>query len=177
MSKACGCGCGNRIPEFDSRGRQRVYVRGHGTKRSLPELKYRKIYRSWSGMKTRCLNPNNFKYKDYGGRGITICPRWFKFDNFYKDMQGSWEEGLSIDRVDNSRGYYKENCQWSNDFQQANNKRNSRVLTYNGVSKTLSEWARDLGLNQSTLSMRYHTYRWSVEECLTQRRRNGHITR
>lgn len=161
IMKRCKCGCRAEIPKFDKRGRERVYLLGHGAKRNLPELKYRKIYRSWSGMKTRCLNPNNVKYPDYGGRGITICDEWLEFDNFYADMEDTWTVGLSIDRIDNSKGYNRENCRWSNGFQQANNKRNNFIITCGSKSLTISQWGKYLGIPRSMISQRIHAYGWS----------------
>jgi hypothetical protein len=70
-----------------------------------------KTYITWIGLLGRCENKNNAKYKNYGGRGITVCERWHKFENFYKDM-GEKPEGLQIDRIDVNKGYYKDNCRW-----------------------------------------------------------------
>lgn len=82
-----------------------------------------KEYQAWADMKARCSNPNNKRYKDYGGRGITVCERWVRsFSDFYGDM-GECKVGLSLDRVDNDKGYRKSNCRWATAKQQANNKR------------------------------------------------------
>lgn len=80
-------------------------------------------YKTWNGMKDRCTNPNNPRYKDYGGRGITYDPRWAVFDNFLKDM-GERPEGTTLDRINNNGGYYKANCQWlPKELQQRNTRR------------------------------------------------------
>lgn len=80
-------------------------------------------YSSWCAMKGRCLNPNNHKYKDYGGRGITVCNEWVNsFESFLADM-GEKPFGLSIDRLDVNGPYCKSNCKWSTPKEQANNKR------------------------------------------------------
>lgn len=79
-------------------------------------------YRSWEGMKNRCLNPNYSRYSDYGGRGITVCERWMVFANFLEDM-GERPPGKSLDRVDNLVGYTPENCKWSTAKEQAANRR------------------------------------------------------
>jgi hypothetical protein len=79
-------------------------------------------YRSWAGMLQRCKNSNNPRYKDWGGRGITICERWLKFENFYKDM-GDRPVGKTLDRRNNSLGYFKRNCMWSTPKEQAQRRR------------------------------------------------------
>ena len=80
-----------------------------------------RTYKSWAMMKCRCLNKNYTQYKDYGGRGITICKEWLIFENFYRDM-GKRPEGMSIDRIDNNGNYCKSNCKWSTPKEQNNNR-------------------------------------------------------
>lgn len=80
-------------------------------------------YRTWHSMKQRCLNPNNKRYEDYGGRGITIAPEWIDFNGFVEDMGVRPSVDHSLDRIDNNKGYCKENCKWSDRYQQQANQR------------------------------------------------------
>lgn len=85
-------------------------------------MSYSSTYRTWKDMIQRCFNKNCICYKNYGGRGIKISDRWLKFKAFYKDM-GTKPKGLTIERIDNDKGYYKENCAWETYITQARNKR------------------------------------------------------
>ena len=85
-------------------------------------------YETWKHISTRCNNQNSKDYKDYGGRGINVCKRWLKFENFLEDM-GLKPEGLSIDRIDNNLGYFKENCRWASSLTQRRNQRLRKTNT------------------------------------------------
>jgi hypothetical protein len=110
-----------------------------------------RIYCLWSDMHTRCYNPKFKQFQDYGGRGITMCDRWLKFENFYEDMGEPPSPKHSIDRIDNSKGYSPENCRWATQLEQANNKRNNCHVTYNGKTHTLAEWSRITGIHQGII--------------------------
>lgn len=110
------------------------------------------IYKLWAGMIQRCYNPNTNRFKNYGGRGIEVCERWRDFRNFYNDM-GLKPKGMSLDRIDNNKGYSPENCRWSSHTIQARNKglscrnktgikgvsltKNGMFYAYIGVNKKL----------------------------------------
>lgn len=114
---------------------------------------YTKTYKSWYTMRQRCLNVRNKRYYCYGGRGIAVCDEWHKFENFYKDM-GERPEGKSLDRIDNNKGYFKENCRWATREEQANNKSNNVRICYNGKSKTIAQWSAETGIGSTTISER-----------------------
>lgn len=115
-------------------------------------------------MLQRCNNPNQKHYKNYGGRGITVCERWLKFKLFMEDM-GVRPDGMSIDRIDNEKGYYKDNCRWTTRKTQQRNTRSNRLISFNGEIKTLAEWAEIKKLGYSTLQTRIWRG-WSVERAL-----------
>lgn len=145
------------------------------TKRKRPDLSKRntkhglcfdengkktRLYNIWIRMKQRCFNKNSSDYDRYGGRGIAVCEEW---KNCYKEFHdwaiaNGYNDELSIDRIDNDGDYEPDNCQWITMAQQARNKRNSHMITHNGETKTLAEWAEDMDIESSLL--RYRLKHW-----------------
>ncbi len=123
-------------------------------------------YKSWHMMKQRCTNPTNKQYKDYGGRGIKVCKKWFSFTGFLADM-GVRPEGTSLERLDNNKGYNAKNCVWATKKAQQRNRRTNRWLTLGSETKLLSEWAEQLGVPPHTISSRIDVYGWPIEIALT----------
>lgn len=111
-------------------------------------------YRCWSNMKDRCINPNHEHYKSYGGRGLTYDPSWETFENFYADM-GAKPKRYSLERVDNNKGYSKDNCIWANSYTQANNRRTCIRISYNGVEYTCKDLAIVLSITADSLRSRW----------------------
>lgn len=117
-------------------------------------------------MKGRCLNPSYGNYANYGGRGIKVCDRWLEsFENFLADM-GEAPRGTSIDRIDNDGHYTPENCRWATDSEQQNNKRDTVLLTANGKTQTINEWAKETGLDVALIRNRIKRHGWSVEKAI-----------
>ena len=110
-----------------------------------------RTYRAWSNMIQRCTNPKNGSYPDYGGRGITVCERWMVFENFLADM-GPCDDNLTIERLDNSKGYEPGNCTWIPKAQQSANRRN--IVRVCGL--TTPELSALLGLKPDAIYMRIH---------------------
>lgn len=137
-------------------------VHGNFTHRKSKTL----IYQRWAAMKQRCQNPNNSRFKDYGGRGIQVSRRWEIFENFLEDMGEPPSTDHSLDRKNNNKNYSKTNCRWALRSQQMANTRRNHFLEFKGKRFHISEWARRLGIGRRTLLNRIEKG-WSVEKCLT----------
>jgi len=124
-----------------------------------------KVYQVWSGIIQRCNNPNNKRYKDYGGRGIRVCEAWLKFENFIKDM-GEKPEGLTLDRIDNNDDYCPENCRWATRKEQQRNTRINRLITINGITKCIAEWCEIRKLPYARVWQRIYNLYWTPKEAL-----------
>lgn len=132
---------------------------------------YTREYRRWAKMKARCLNKGHVGYKDYGGRGINVCDRWLKFENFLADMGPLPSLNHSIDRIDVDGNYEPSNCRWATKSQQRNNTRQTLWFEYQGRKHSLKEWFREF--KSKGLEVTYTTIRerlkagWSFEETFT----------
>lgn len=171
----CRCDCGRAViaygqdlarEKFKSCGclnAERITKHGMAT---LP------VYRVWIQMRSRCRNPNDDSFHNYGGRGIMVCPEWENFGTFHKDM-GPRPKGCTLDRIDNNGPYSKENCRWATYKEQLNNRRNNRMLTVFGRTQTFSQWADECGIPWTTLRSRIERYGWPLEQAVTLARRPG----
>jgi len=126
-------------------------------------------YKAWTKMKERCLNPSCKEYPNYGGRGIAICDDWINNPHkFIKDMGEKPEpkRNYSLERIDNEKGYCKDNCKWADKKEQARNRRSNVWIEYKGTKMLISDWADALGIKRLTLSARLKKG-WSVEKAFT----------
>lgn len=130
--------------------------------------KNNKLYQKWANMKQRCNNPNYIEFRHYGGRGITYDQNWETFDGFMKGIGSSYTEGMTLDRKDNDKGYFIDNCQWIPKSEQPKNRRCIRWITFDGVKKSMADWARHIGVKRTTLIMRIDYYKWSPKRALTE---------
>jgi hypothetical protein len=110
----------------------------------------------WRVMLSRCTNPNDNAYARYGERGISVCQRWKKYENFLKDMGRRPSSQHSIDRINNNGNYEPGNCRWATKKEQARNRRVTFWLTINGETRSLAEWVERAGLNYNTVYSRLH---------------------
>lgn len=145
-SKSCGCLFKERITK-------------HG-------LCGKRIHIIWKYMMSRCYDPAALGYENYGGRGIKVCERWHKVENFHADM-GDPPEGLTLDRIKNDKGYEKSNCKWSNWSEQHRNRRNNNLVTAFGKTQTMIEWAEEYKINGRTLHNRIMRSKMHPEIALT----------
>lgn len=111
------------------------------------------LYSTWNNMFHRCYNPKCKAYKNYGARGIEVCDKWLNFEEFVKDM-GNKFLGGSLDRIDNNGPYSPGNCKWATRKEQNFNKRTNHYLSYNDETKTITQWAKHLGINLASFQKR-----------------------
>lgn len=152
-TRSCGCW---------KRDALTVRATTHGRNRT-PE------HRAWKGLIQRCTNPNVVGYQYYGGRGIAVCDRWrHDFSAFFVDMGEKPTPKHTIERKDNNGPYSPDNCIWATRSQQANNKRRTTYITWDGRSQSMGQWAHELGLHHETL--RYRLRHWPIDRAMSQRR-------
>ena len=147
----CKCKCGNNSYVRSSnliRGQIKQCTSCATKKHGLSDSK---IYKVWQGMKSRCSNPKTINYHNYGGRGISYPEKWEVFTNFYDDMFDGYQEGLTLERKDNSLGYSKENCEWVTPGKQNLNMRTNVLLSYKDKIQTINEWGKELNIDRHIL--------------------------
>ena len=151
----CECGTEKRIrvyPLLNKTTRSCGCLRRNGVaaKNRTHGLAGTPAHRSWKAMLTRCTNSKNHKFPSYGGRGIKICDRWMKFENFYADM-GDRPQGTTLDRIDVDGDYTPDNCQWATADQQRFNKRGSSYVEAFGCRMNVGRWAKMTGIHPGTI--------------------------
>lgn len=143
MYKSCGCYKAKKINKFN---------RSHGGSKNP-------LYQEYLSMVQRCYRKEHKAYASYGGRGITVCQEWLDAPQAFYDWVesvGGRPKGYTLDRVDNSKGYSPDNCKFVSIHDQSRNKRSNIKLTHNGVTKCLTDWALEYGVNNETARQRYH---------------------
>ena len=168
----CKCECGNVTDVTTSN-----LSTGHTTscgctaiqkakERRIYPKEYTKEYQTWRSMKQRALNPKGKNQQWYSD--IPICQEWVdSFDAFLNDMGTKPTPQHTIERVDNSKGYEPSNCIWALPKVQANNRKTNRIITFDGVTQTLQQWADQTGIAYTTIAARIDKYNWSIEDALT----------
>lgn len=182
----CRCECGNTLSVFTANLKSGITQSCGCLQRELLGNRMRthgmtnsSLYVVWCDMKDRCYNTNNKEYKNYGGRGITICNEWKEnFESFYEwSMKNGYKEEksksgrniLTIDRINNDGNYCPENCRWIKQKEQMKNTSKNNYIEYNGERKTLTDWAREYGIHRRTLSSRITTLGYTFEEAINKK--------
>ncbi|MBW2003019.1 MAG: hypothetical protein JRI72_00180 [Deltaproteobacteria bacterium] len=171
----CKCDCGKLVEviTYDlTRGHtkscgclNKEKIRKVGKSNTTHNMKKTRQYNTWSHMKSRCTNLKNKNYSKYGGRGITISKKWLTFEGFWDDMKKGYNDNLTLERIDNNKGYCKENCKWATMKIQQNNKRNNRKITYKGQTRGVYEWAEIINISPQLLHWRLKN-KWPLEKAL-----------
>lgn len=171
-NKVVSCGC------YQKEVAKRVNKTHGGCCSGQSKRGYDKLYHTWQAMKDRCFNPNSAEYENYGGRGITVCDEWKDSYEVFRDFMLSIGfnpkkpiKEQTIDRIDVNGNYCPENCRLLPMKEQQYNKTNNRLITYNGETKTATEWAKDLGVRIEVITNRLDRGGWSIEEALTKPKR------
>ena len=158
----CECDCGNTKTTYSHRLTGGSVQSCDCFQRDYNALRFYKhgmtntrLFNIWSSMRERCTNSNAINYKNYGGRGITICGEWHEFQNFMDwAMSNGYDKNLSIDRIDNNGNYEPSNCRWVTPKVNSNNRRNSVFATYRGETKSISDWEEQFGTYMGALRYR-----------------------
>lgn len=169
----CQCDCGN-IAYVSSNKLKRANTKScgclkHAGNNTIHGKTKTRLYSIWSSMKQRCYNKTCKDYKYYGERGIKVCQEWLNdFQMFYNwATENNYRDDLTIDRVDNNKGYSPDNCHWADMQTQNSNQHKNIFLTYNGKCNTISWWSKLLDIPRSTISWR-KSHGYSDAECLSQ---------
>ena len=133
-------------------------------------MKRARLYDIWNLMKQRCTNPNRPDFARYGGKGIKVCDEWLSYDGFKAwALANGYADDLTIERNDSTGNYEPSNCRWATTKEQAVNKKSNVMVTFNGKTQTISQWAEELGINYFTLQSRITKRHWSIERALTKK--------
>ena len=148
--RSCGC------MYFES-NKERNKIHGDTNKR---------LYRIWQCMKRRCEYSKGSTFSNYGGRGIKVCDEWKDYQTFKEwALNNGYAENLTIDRIDNNKGYEPNNCRWATYKEQERNRRNNIYVTIDGNTRSLAEWAEITGIGRETLAWRLK-HGWKPMELL-----------
>lgn len=170
----CQCDCGNTClvsqPNL-GRGTYSCGCLNHESRVAVNTkhgMRYSRIYYIWTSMIQRCYNPKAGSYRLYGAKGVTVCDEWRRdaASFFAWAADNGYSDDLSIDRLDNSKGYSPDNCRWVTMKTQQNNRSTNKLLTHDGKTLTLSQWAETIGLNPRSLESRL-VRGWPTEKALS----------
>ncbi len=167
------CNCGEKVI-VGGKSIRRGKIKSCGCLRQENRIKHngshRPEYYIWSSMKYRCQNPKDKRFLSYGGRGIQVCTKWKQsFQTFFEDMGPRPSKDYSINRIDNDGDYTPSNCEWATSREQSRNTIKTRIISYQGKTQCLKDWAKELSLNYDTTISRLNVG-YSVKEAFTKQR-------
>lgn len=183
---SCRCSCGNEVVVYESKlrygsTRSCGCLQVESSLKNLPDTsthgrtrgkRRTRAYACWMSMRQRCTNPNTHGFQWYGGRGIKVCERWLKFENFLEDM-GEPPLGLSLDRINSDGDYEPANCRWADWPTQESNRRDNRRVVIKGVNFTIAQVSRHLGIDGTTIGNRAKRLGISYQEAANHYAENG----
>lgn len=171
----CRCDCGNKrvvygysLKSGNTRSCGCLRAETSKDKATTHGMSKTSLFHVWWAMMERCTNKNSNSYKNYGGRGISVCDEWLDSATFFDwALSNGYEEGLTIERIDVNDGYKPSNCKWITKAEQARNKTNSFIVEIDGESKCLAEWCERYEINYSTVHQRIAKLGWPPIKALT----------
>lgn len=157
---SCGCYHSDCAKQVIKKAIESNKTHGESTQR---------LYKIWAGIKVRCYLETDQHYAIYGARGIKVCDEWYNSYEMFRDwaLQNGYDEKLTIDRINVSGNYEPSNCRWATTKEQANNRRGNVLITYDGKTQTLQQWAEEIGINPTTLRDRLYKFNYTVEDAFT----------
>lgn len=174
---SCECQCGNKVAV-------RTYTLGENTRscgclhidtvtKTGLSKRDKKLYYAWRNLIGRCTSPNNRAYKNYGAKGVTVCPEWLNSADAFESWAkaNGYAEGMSIDRIDPAGNYEPSNCRWASMTEQRGNKRNRQMYLAWGELKSVSDWLKDARCtfkNRRIIRQRVYVLKWPVERAMTE---------
>lgn len=176
MRWLCICDCGseyestsNRLTSGQTTCCRDCMIKKIGDSNRKHGATPKKLFYAYTNMKTRCYNKNYSLYHRYGGRGIQVCEEWRKSFKSFREwaLKNGWSEELSLDRINNDGNYEPSNCKWSTCVEQSNNRRTSRMITYNGITDTMANWARNTGIPYYVIQRRLYL-NWDAERIFSE---------
>lgn len=176
----CQCSCGKVVEKIDVRSLLSGNTKSCGCynlemiiKRNTKHgqkprgKKTNRLYSIWSDMKRRCSNTTRKDAKNYSLKNITVCEEWNEYPVFKEwAIENGYNDTLTLERIDNTKGYSPENCKWIPKSEQSKNRTSNHYITYNGQTKTLTDWSKETGIPRTTLTSRLR-HNWSIEDALT----------
>ena len=155
-TKSCGCYNLDMIIKRNTK-------HGHKTRNKKTD----RLYSIWSDMRRRCSNTTRKDAKNYVLKHITVCEEWNDYNVFMEwALSNGYNDDLTLERIDNDKGYYPENCKWIPKSEQSKNRTSNHYITYNGKTQTLTDWSKETGIPRTTLTARLRR-NWSIEDALT----------